>query len=272
MLPGAPFPPRFTLGRVLALAWRGYRRRWIAVTVICLAAGLAGAFTLRLLQPVILLADGIWRALLIELLQFGPSIILALPAIALLLATHAGYPAPLRDVLGRSVARCGEFGVAEILFDGAAALLLILINQPPTPGLSLIVIVVNIAAGVIFVGFNCVYMPTLADEPISPVAALRRAFSLASGHWLRLMVLGLMIVISAWTIALLFPAVLQQILFSVDSGFLYVLHMDLIDPIMQGLAFGLRLILLVAISTAAYHLLQQLKDGRPTHEMAQVFD
>ena len=41
--PPDPIRREFTIGRVLSLAWRGFRRHFAIVTALCLAGGVVGA-------------------------------------------------------------------------------------------------------------------------------------------------------------------------------------------------------------------------------------
>jgi hypothetical protein len=274
-LPDDAFPPRFTIGRVIALAVRGYRHHVVAVTAICLAGGIAGASALYALLTNLVQIDGQWRVPILELVLVGPATLVAMPVIVLLLAFHAGRKTSFRDVLKLCAARCLVFVPAVLLFDVINAVPGFL-DTPSSPVLSTIALIGYLAQQVAFTAFDCIYMPVLMAEPVGPLAALRRTVSLASVHWLRMLLIAVIILLCAWAVVTGTTYAVQFVIYAASHWIMIenysVDYITILLPVAQGVALGLRLAVVIALGTAAYHLLRQVKEGRPIHDVARVFE
>lgn len=266
--PHATLPRRFSIGKVLAHAWQGTSRHFVAVPVICLLAGFAGAglpvgigwwlpwFTLFWQHPIGL-----------ELAQMAVASAVATPAIVLLLRSYQGHQIGFRDIALATRRRVGIVVAGEVALDA-------ILIWPA----SFIQIKVQVSAITIFplfflyefplLAFNYVLLPTLAAEPINLFSALRRALNLMRGRWWRMLAIAFILWLASWIIAF----VAQYAFAPLEAFFRPVSYLMWQQLTTGSVSFGLRLLLVVPIATAAYDLLRQEKDGPGPEQTAVVFD
>jgi hypothetical protein len=270
--PPDPYRREFTVGRVVHQAWRGFRRHFVIVTSICLAAGIADAMVPSLFRPGSVFAASSHQALVSYLLSTAALTFVVTPAILVMLYAHQERPIWFREIAGLTVRRCTilvAFQVAitaimeiptDWVMDG---------NEKPLIKLALMVVLLGYMA--VLFALNLVLMPALVIEPKGHLYALDNAIRLSSRHWLRLLIVSIMVALAGWFIAWCVYYAWDWLRYApwLWAGTLspFFLH-----KATNAVGSGLQLLIVVPIATAIYHLLHRAKYGGPPGEMARVFD
>ncbi|HNB27637.1 MAG TPA: hypothetical protein PLR41_11795 [Alphaproteobacteria bacterium] len=264
--PDAPGSRRFTIGGVLATAARGLTHHGVAVLAFCLAAGilatLGAPFVAGLLRPIL---GFLWRTLAHELALIALAILVALPAIPLLLAGIQRQGIGWRQAASQGWRRSVVVLPVQVVIDALLVLPTYLLVPGYQPGSSAqyawlgVIVLYQLP----ILAFNYIYLMALVAEPIGPGRGAARAFSLLSGHWIRMLAIAGLISI-AGIVAVFATTLLGRMIFGALLGW--------VAWGTTSLAFSLRLLVMIVVASAAYHRLCLEKDGGPADETARVFD
>jgi hypothetical protein len=254
---------------VLAVAWRSFLRHYLALVILCIAAGFAGRLAAEFVG--VMLPAGFGERLpaislrghspVRELVQISLATLVVTPALVLLSQSYAGQAADFRSVMEKS----GRRVMIVVLCEAAVDLVLV---TPAyfflrKPGLLAITdYPIYLIYEIPLRAFNYIFLATLAVESINPLAALRRTFLLMRGRWWQMYSIAFLVSLTS--------IVIFAVARYADAAFDWSQRWQVL--IIRPMSFGFRLLVIIPVAAAAYRLLRHEKDGPPLPETAQIFD
>lgn len=263
--PSAVGPLRFSIGTVLAVAWPSFLRHYLALVSLCITAGFAGFMLPAVFSewvPALSLRE---HPMARELAKISLAIPVVTPALILLSQSYKGQPLDFLHIAAKSAQRVITVVVSEVVLDAVLLTPVYFILPRPelwTDAHYLIYLVYEISLH----AFNFVFLATLATESTNPLVALGRTVRLLRGHWWRMYVLASLLWLASAAMAVAARYGAQYAIVTLNWPWRWQ------KLIFGPMPFCVRLLIVIPVAVAAYHLLRYEKDGPPAPDTARIFD
>lgn len=250
---------------MLALAARSFARRALPVSLLCVTGALLANLAVDAMLPGSVRALGpVWGRLGLELAHILVAVGFLLPSMLLLLGACQNEPLGWRRIGGQTLRRVAIFIPVQLAVDAVlmAPPIVLVPMLFPRAGMAIALVVFAIYQ-LPLLAFNYIFMPILALESGGPLSSFARARALISGHWLRMVVIAIMIEVMGGVLGFLQAPLTVAVIDSFGIRHLWLVI---------SLPLAIRLVCAASIYTAAYYRLRIAKDGEPPAETAQIFD
>jgi hypothetical protein len=223
----------------------------------CLAAGLAANAL-----PIVAMWQSAWflevwvHPLKRELMQIALAMTVVMPALVLLLRSHAGGVTSAGGVVGESMRRVIPVVVCQVMMDFIVVAPAYFLPMP-----TLAFFTIYLIYEIPILAFNYVFFGVMAAEPIGALKGVRRAFRLLSGRWWQMIGLALILWAASWVLIVALNVIAGAVGLEMWT-----------QVLMATLSLGLRMMMVIPLAAASYHLLRLEKDGAPPDQAALVFE